>query len=87
MAVSNNNVKNIQFLRNGSLFGTRALALDALEENKGLVGDGSALLARYGSGDNIKTLVGFVYSGADATTVTIFDVEGADADVEALRTE
>ena len=51
MATSNNNVKNVKFLRDGNLFGTREAAVSALtvfqlDANS----DGTLILARYGSG-------------------------------------
>jgi len=89
MAVNNNNVKNVKFLRNATLFESRDAARAALEANKGLGIDGSALLARYSgaTATDVKTLMGLVWDNGTNKTVTIFDVEGASADVEALRTE
>ena len=89
MAVINNNVKNIQFLRNAAIYANREAARAALETNKALVGDGSALLARY-SGEtatDIKTVVGFVWNDGTNKTVTIFDIEDAGADVQKLIDE
>ena len=85
--MANNNVKNIQFLRNGNPAETRQLAIDALEAQKANVADGSIILARYGSGADIKTLAGLVYVNGDTKTVTIIDVEGASGDVQTLREE
>ena len=88
MAIINNNVQNIQFLRNQTIFLDKAAAVSALNTNKSLALDGTALLARYyGEDDEIKTLVGFVYLSGSTNTITIIDVEGSEADVETLREE
>ena len=60
MAISSNNVQNVKFLRNAALYETREAARTALENNKTLGADGTALLARYGSGTDVKTLAGLV---------------------------
>ena len=81
--MANNNVQNVKFLRNSALFNSREAARTALETNKDLGLDGSAILARYQEGsDPIKTLVGFVYVDNANTAVTIFDVDDAGADVD-----
>lgn len=89
MAIINNNVQNVKFLRNQSPLASRDAALSALESNKALAADGSALLARYTVTEDettvIKTLVGFVAESGNTKYLTVFDVEGASADVEALR--
>lgn len=84
-----NNVQNIKFLRNGTLFNNHDAAYKALSGfTLTAEQDGTAILARYTAEDNkVKTLVGWVYSGASGSHVTIQDIEGASADVEALRTE
>lgn len=89
MAITNNNVKNIQFLRNGTALGTRQLAINALEAQKANVADGSIILARYSgaAADDVKTLAGLVYVNGNTRTVTIIDVEGASDNVETLRQE
>lgn len=87
MAIINNNVQNIQFLRNQTVFTTRDLALQALEENQAQAADGTALLARYTVSGEVKTIVGFVYVSGDTKNITIFDTEGAAGDVEELRQE
>lgn len=91
MAIINNNVQNVKFLRNSTILETRDAALAKLQQGKELASDGSALLARYYSGGNIVTLVGFVAQTGDTSTstkhLTVFDVEGSTADVEALRQE
>ena len=88
MAITTNNVQNVRFLRNGSLYGTRDAALTGLNgQTLAAEQDGSIILARYGSGDEVKTLVGLVYVNGDNKSLTIFDIEGASGDVEALRTE
>jgi hypothetical protein len=88
MAITNNNVGNVKFLRNGGLYGTHDAAYEALtsftltEEQ-----DGTIILARYGSGNNVKTLAGLVYADQTYKTITIVDVEGASGEVEKLRQE
>lgn len=87
--ITNNNVQNVKFLRNGTLFASHDLAYNALtgftltDEQ-----DGTAILARYTAQDtNVKTLVGLVYKNGATSYVTIIDVEGASGDVEKLRRE
>ena len=87
MAISSNNVQNVKFLRNATLYETREAARTALENNKTLGADGTALLARYGSGTDVKTLAGLVWSDGTNYTVTIIDVEGGSSDVKKLREE
>ena len=88
------NVQNVRFLRNGTLFTSRTLANNALTGHTLTAEmDGSAILARYQEGgDPIKTLVGFVYfKDSSNKSITVFDIDDAGADVEqkidALRTE
>ena len=84
----NNNVQNVRFLRNGALYATREKALNKLnEQNLAAEQDGSIILARYGSGNTVKTLVGLVYVNGENKSLTIFDIEGASGDVENLRQE
>ena len=92
MAIANNNVQNVKFLRNGRVYETHALALNALKSFQiAAEQDGTAILARYTSTEDeqtvVKTLVGWVYSGASGSYITIQDVEGASGDVEALEKE
>lgn len=87
MAIINNNVQNVKFLRNQTPLESRELARQALETNKTQAADGTALLARYTSDNDVKTLVGFVAEVNSTKYVTIFDVEGGSADVEELRRE
>lgn len=87
MAIINNNVQNVKFLRNQTPFESRELALQALENNKAQAADGTALLARYTVSGEVKTIVGFVYVTGSTHDITIFDTEGASGDVEALRRE
>lgn len=83
--MANNNVQNVRFLRNGTLFTSREQATSALT-NFTLTSemDGSSILARYQVGTgHIKTLVGYVYyKDASNNSVTIFDVDDAGSDVE-----
>lgn len=86
--MANNNVQNVRFLRNGSLYETRDAALAGLNgQTLAAEQDGSIILARYGSGNTVKTLVGFVYVNGENKSLTIFDIEGASGDVEKLRQE
>ena len=88
--MANNNVQNIKFLRNGALYTTREAALKALTGSSSVassIADGTAILARYGSGNNVKTIVGFKYTDGTNSSLTIFDTEGASGDVEKLREE
>ena len=72
--MTNNNVQNVRFLRNGSLYATREEALTRLNgQNLAAEQDGSIILARYGSGNTVKTLVGFVYVNGEDKSLTIFD--------------
>ena len=93
MAIINNNVQNVKFLRNGTLFATHEDALTAINNEFGsgatIASDGTAILARYTASDNnVKTLVGFIYfANAENKSLTIVDVEGASADVQELREE
>jgi len=83
MAIINNNVQNVKFLRNQTPFVTRDLARQALEDNKGVAADGTALLARYTVSGEVKTIVGYVAVVGETHHLTIIDVEGAGADVDA----
>lgn len=87
MAIINNNVENVKFLRNQNPFESREAARTALENNKGQAADGTALLARYTVSGDVKTIVGYVAVVGTTHHLTIFDVEGASGDVEELRKE
>ena len=85
------NVQGVLFLRNGSLYGTREEALAVLTGSSSTLltrlNDGEMALARYGSGNNVKTLAGIMYKNGDNKSITVIDVEGASGDVEKLRQE
>ena len=88
--MANNNIQNVRFLRNGTLFTSREEAKSTLT-NFTLTPemDGSSILARYQVGtDHIKTLVGYVYyKDKSNNSVTIFDIDDAGSDVdEKIRT-
>ena len=96
--MTNNNVQNVKFLRNGNVFvpgndkTAREVALDAMNGQLTSLADGTAILGRYQETNGIvKTLVGFAYISGETKTLTVFDVDGAGADVEQkineLRTE
>lgn len=87
--MTNNNVQNVKFLRNGVVFTpsndktARQVALDKMEQQKANLADGTAILGRYQeTNGDVKTLVGFAYISNDAKTLTVFDVDGAGADVD-----
>jgi len=87
MAIINNNVKNVKFLRNQNPFESREDARQALVDNKGIAEDGTSLLARYTVSGEVKTIVGYVAVVGETHHLTIIDVEGASSDVEELRKE
>ena len=87
MAIINNNVQNVQFLRNQTVNITREQAIDLLNTHKSEATDGSALLARYTDNGEVKTIVGYVYVSGDTHDITIIDVQGASGDVDELRDE
>ena len=87
MAIINNNVQNVKFLRNQDVNITRDAAIALLNTHKEEAADGTALLARYTVSGTVKTIVGFVYVTGSTHDITIFDTEGASGDVEKLREE
>ena len=87
MAIINNNVQNVKFLRNQDVNITRDAAISLLNTHKEEAADGTALLARYTVSGTVKTIVGFVYVTGSTHDITIFDTEGASGDVEELRRE
>lgn len=87
MAIINNNVQNVQFLRNQTPYASREDALTAIEAAKSNAIDGTSLLARYTDEGVVKTLVGYVYVSGATHDLTVIDVQGASGDVEALRQE
>ena len=87
MAIINNNVQNVKFLRNQTPFESREAARTALENNKGIAEDGTSLLARYTVSGEVKTIVGYVAVVGTTHHLTIIDVEGGSEDVEKLREE
>ena len=87
MAIINNNVQNVKFLRNQDVNITRDAAISLLNTHKEDAADGTALLARYTVSGTVKTIVGFVYVTGSTHDITIFDTEGASGDVEKLREE
>jgi len=84
MAITNNNVQNVKFLRNQNPYVSREAARQALENNKGFATDGTALLARYEDGNTIKTIVGFVAESGNTKYITIIDVDGSSADIQEI---
>jgi len=88
------NVQGVIFLRNGNLYESRQVALNRVATAATSIADGQAILARYTDADDenkVKTIVGFKYSGASSSYLTLIDVEGLKGDakalVDALRTE
>jgi len=86
-----NNVRNVRFLRNTTIFANHGEALTQLNGySLSSEQDGSIIIARYyGDGNKVKSLVGVVYYNAStsANSITVIDVEGSSADVEELRQE
>ena len=87
--MKDNNVQNIKFLRNGVVFVSsndktaRQVALDAMNEQLNSLADGTAILGRYQeTNGGVKTLVGFAYISGNTKTLTVFDVDGASANVD-----
>ena len=69
MAITSNNVQNVKFLRNGTVFTSsndktaREVAIDAMNGQKDSLADGTAILGRYqGTNGTVMTLVGFAYA-------------------------
>ena len=96
--MTKNNVQNVKFLRNGRVFTpsadpvktAREVALDAMNGQLDNLADGTAILGRYQEsvlGSKVMTLVGFAYVSGETRTLTVLDVDGASADVDALRQE
>ena len=86
--MAKNNLQNIRFLRNGSVYADHATALSTLTSQPlAAEQDGSIILARYGSGNEVKTLVGVVYVNGENKSLTIIDIEGASGDVQKLIEE
>ena len=85
--MANNNVQNVRFLRNGTLFTTRELAKNALTGfTLTAEMDGSVILARYtdSTANTTKTLMGLVYfASASNKSITIFDIDDAGTDAKA----
>ncbi len=90
--MANNNVQNVKFLRNGSVFTpsidsvktAREVAISAMNGQLNSLADGTAILGRYQETNGmVKTLVGFAYISGETKTLTVFDVDGAGADVDA----
>lgn len=81
------NVQGVVFLRNGSLYESRQVALNRVATAATSIADGQAILARYTDADDenkVKTIVGFKYSGASSSYLTLIDVEGLKGDAKAL---
>ena len=95
MPITSNNVQNVRFLRNGTLYNTREAArttLSGMQSSLTAEQDGSVILARYQeTGADVKTLAGYVYVNGNTKTITIFDIDDAGGDVDekiaALRAE
>ena len=75
------NIQNFQFLRNGSLYSSKADAVAALNSSavKDKALDGSIIFARYQEGsDPVKTIYALYYVNGGTTTATIYDTDSAD---------
>lgn len=85
------NVQGVIFLRNGSLYQNHDAAVTAIQSHGADLFDGEAILARYGSGNDVKTIIGFKYANGDNASLTLIDVEGlidnVDELIDALRAE
>ena len=90
--MSNKNLRSLELLRNGKVYGSRNLALQAFLQS---TNDGVAKLSRYLDSDNkIKTIVGFyadsdemVDAGGGESCYTIFDLEGLTEDLTSLQAQ
>lgn len=88
----NKNIRSLELLRNGKVYASRNLALQAFLQS---TNDGVAKLSRYLGGDNkIKTIVGFyanasdmTYAGGGESNYTIFDLEGLTDDLVSLKNQ
>jgi hypothetical protein len=79
------NVQGVIFLRNGKVYNSREIALEKIATASTSIADGEAILARYTAEDTtVKTIVGFKYVGASASSLTLIDVEGLKGDAKAL---
>ena len=87
MAIINNNVQNVKFLRNQDVNITRDSAIALLDAHKGEADDGTSLLVRYTVSGEVKTIIGYVAVVGETHHLTIIDVEGGSEDVEKLRQE
>ena len=70
-----NKLTQMAFLRNGTLYNSKKEAKDGLKEAiKKNCQDGSMILARYfdKTDNEVKSLIGIVYSNCGPTTITIF---------------
>ena len=65
--------RSLQLLRNNTLFSTLAEAKAAMSANTVTTQDGVAVLGRYGSGDNIKTVLGIKHAMNGGTGMTFFE--------------
>jgi len=75
------NIQNFQFLRNGTLYNSKAAAVAALNNDavKAKALDGSMIFARYQEGsDPVKTIYALYYVNGGTTTATIYDTDSAD---------
>ena len=57
------NLRNIQFLRNSAVYGSLEAAKNALTTKASDCLDGSAILGRYTSGNETRTIMALVYNG------------------------
>ena len=65
--------RSLQLLRNNTLFNTLADAKAAMSANTVTTQDGVAVLGRYGSGDDIKTVLGIKHVVSGVTGMTFFE--------------
>ena len=76
--------RSLQLLRNNTLFNTLAEAKAAMSANTVTTQDGVAVLGRYGSGNDIKTVLGIKHVVSGVTGMTFFENSSA---IDALQVE
>lgn len=88
--MANNNIKNINFLRNGIIVGAKEAAISAMQEqlNNTDALDGSLILGRYsGTTSGVtyyNTLAGLVFNDGTNKSLTIIDIEGISDEIDSI---
>ena len=81
------NIQSLQFLRNGTVFQTKAAAITGLEGQLASENtmDGNIVLARYNDSNNaVKSLAGIIFKDGSKNSVTIIDTEDVDKRIQEL---